>query len=71
MTLRKRCKIYGKLTGKGHNCPGFKETVSCPKYGKKTTKKFLIKIFEQKMSHPDGKNDKMRLWGRNIPRSWT
>jgi len=48
MTLRKRCKVCGKLTGKIHNCPGFKETVSCPKCGRKLLKTSLIKHLERK-----------------------
>jgi len=48
MTLRKRCKVCGKLTGKTHNCPGFKETVSCPKCGEKLLKTSLLKHLNRK-----------------------
>jgi len=48
MTLRKRCKACGKLIGKIHNCPGYKETVSCPKCGKKLLKTSLLKHLNKK-----------------------
>jgi len=48
MTLRKRCKVCGKLTGKSHNCLGYKETVSCPKCGKKLCKTSLLKHLKRK-----------------------
>jgi len=48
MTLRKRCKVCGKLTGNTHNCPGFKETVLCPKCGKKILKTSLLKHLNRK-----------------------
>jgi len=48
MTLRKRCKVCGKLIGKIHNCPGFKETISCPKCGKKILKTSLLNHLKRK-----------------------
>jgi len=48
MTLRKRCKVCGKLTGKTHNCPGYKESVSCPRCGKKLLKTSLINHLSRK-----------------------
>jgi len=56
MTLRKRCKICGKLTGKIHNCPGFKETISCPNCGKKLLKTSLLKHLKRKCPAESEKN---------------
>jgi len=48
MTLRKRCKICGNLIGKIHNCSGFKETVLCPKCGRKILKTSLLTHLKRK-----------------------
>jgi len=58
MTLRKRCKICGKLAAKTHNCPGYKETVSCPKCGKKILKTSLLKHLNRKC--PEKKEKKIK-----------